>query len=268
MHQITVMAMSEAFFEPLDDNTFHPTIWTRGPWGPTSQHGGPPAALLGRAIENANDRSNLSVARIVFDILRPIPLEPLRLSVEVVRPGRSVELVEAALSANGTDVMRASAWWIVAEERDLEPTPSVASPAPPEDGVALSPFETGYEGYLQAMEWVFVDGAFLEPGPATAWMRMRLPLVPGEVPSPLTRVLVAVDSASGISSAVDFGKWLFVNPDLSVYLSRMPEGEWICLDAATTTEKHGIGLATSSIADRKGRIGRSMQSLFIAPRKD
>jgi hypothetical protein len=259
--------MNDAFFEPLDDNVFRPTKWTRGPWGPTSQHGGPPAALLGRAIENVNDRSDLSVARIVFDILRPVPIEPLRVQVEVVRPGRSVELVEASLSANGTEVMRASAWRIHAEERDLEPTAPEPPPAGPEGGVPLAPFETGYEGYLQAMEWKFVGGAFLESGAATAWMRMRIPLIPGEEPSPLARVLTAVDSASGISSAVDFGTWLFVNPDLSVYLSRLPEGEWICLDAVTTIEKRGIGLATSSISDRGGRIGRSMQSLFIAPRE-
>jgi hypothetical protein len=189
-------------------------------------------------------------------------------NVEVVRAGKSVELVAATLRAGEKEVMRASAWRIRAEENDLDPTQPLAPPPPPEHGVPLPPFETGYDGYLQAMEWVFVKGAFLEPGPATAWLRMRTPLLPGEEPSPLTRVLAAVDSASGISSALSFQDWLFVNPDLSVYLSRPPEGEWVCLDATTTTERHGIGLATSSISDRRGAIGRSMQSLFIAPRRD
>jgi acyl-CoA thioesterase len=261
-----VTLVEDAFFEQLEDDTFRPTKWTRGPWGPDSQHGGPPAALLGRAIENVNDRADLSVARIVFDILRPVPIEPLTLDVRVARPGKSVELVQAALSTSEHEVMRASAWRIHAEERDLEPTKPASPPAPPSEGVALPPFQTGYEGYLQAMEWVFIEGIFLQEGPATAWMRMRIPLLAGEEPSPLTRVLAAVDSASGISSAVDFSTWLFVNPDLSVYLSRLPRGEWICLDAATTVDKRGIGLAAGRIFDTEGEIGRSLQSLFIAPR--
>ena len=156
-------------------------------------------------------------------------------------------------------------WRIHAEERDLEPTTPEPPPEPPSEGVALPPFQTGYEGYLQAMEWVFIEGIFLQEGPATAWMRMRIPLLAGEAPSPLTRVLAAVDSASGISSAVDFSSWLFVNPDLSVYLNRLPRGEWICLDAATTVDKRGIGLAAGRIFDTEGEIGRSLQSLFIAP---
>ena len=221
---------------------------------------------MGRAIESVNDREDLSVARIVFDILRPVPIEPLTLNVQVVRPGKSVELVHAALATNEQEVMRASAWRIHVEKRDLEPTPPVPPPASPTEGTALPPFETGYEGYLQAMEWAFVDGIFLQEGPATAWTRMRIPLIAGEEPSPLTRVLAAVDSASGISSAVDFSSWLFVNPDLSVYLSRLPRGEWICLDAATTVDDRGIGLAAGKIFDEEGEIGRSLQSLFIAPR--
>ena len=259
--------VENAFFEQLDDNTYQPTKWTRGPWGPSSQHGGPPAALLGRAIEGVNDRDDLRVARIVFDILRPVPIEPLTLDVRVARPGKSVELVHASLSTSGQEVMRASAWRIHTEERDLEPTEPAPPPPPPSEGVALPPFQTGYEGYLQAMEWVFIEGIFLQEGPATTWMRMRMPLVADEEPSPLTRVLAAVDSASGISSAVDFSSWLFVNPDLSVYLHRLPRGDWICLDAATTVDKHGIGLAAGTIFDSEGEIGRSLQSLFIAPRE-
>lgn len=258
--------VSEAFYEQIDEQRFQPTVWTRGPWGPESQHGGPPSALLGRAIELANPRDDMLVARVVLDILGPVPLEPMDVTAEVVRPGRSVELVNAAISVGGRDVMRAGAWRIRAEERPLEPTPLVAPPRPPDEGVEVPQFATGYEGYIQAMEWLFVDGFFLEPGPATAWLRMRHPLLEGEEPSPLTRVLIATDSASGISGALDFKDWLFVNPDLSVYLSRMPRGEWICLDAQTTIEKHGVGLASAQIYDVDALLGRSLQSLFVAPR--
>lgn len=95
---------------------------------------------------------------------------------------------------------------------------------------------------------------------------MRVALVQGEEVAPLSRVFALADSGNGISATVDFSKWVFINPDLTVYLHRMPVGEWVCLDAATTIEPTGIGLATSTLSDATGVIGRGLQSLFVGPR--
>jgi hypothetical protein len=121
-------------------------------------------------------------------------------------------------------------------------------------------------GYHTAMEWRFVEGAFLELGPATVWMRMRHPLVAGEEPSPLQRVLIAADSGNGVSAAVDFGRFLFINTDLSVHLYRMPAGEWVCLEARTFPDEQGVGLADTALYDERGRIGRSAQTLLVRER--
>lgn len=40
--------MTEAFLEQETQDRFVPTGHTQGPWEPGFQHGGPPAALLGR----------------------------------------------------------------------------------------------------------------------------------------------------------------------------------------------------------------------------
>jgi hypothetical protein len=258
--------MNEAFYEQVDENTFRPTVWTRGPWGPTSQHGGPPAALLGRAIEQLPGLEAFSPARIVLDILRPVPLEPMRVTARVIRPGRSVQLAEALIEVNGEPVVSARAWLIRTGDTSEVATPVGPAPEPPDEGVEVPLFPTGYEGYINAMEWRFVNGFFMEPGPATAWLRMRARLVEGEETSALGRVLTAVDSASGISAALDFRDWLFVNPDLSVYLTRMPRGEWICLDASTTIDERGVGVANATLHDSERPIGRSLQSLFVSPR--
>jgi hypothetical protein len=119
-------------------------------------------------------------------------------------------------------------------------------------------------GYHTAMEWLFVHGAFLECGPATVWMRMRVPLVAGEEPSPLQRVLVAADSGNGVSAALDYDRFLFINTDLSVHLLRMPAGEWVCLDARTHVD--GLGLTDTALWDERGRIGRAAQTLLVRPR--
>jgi hypothetical protein len=116
------------------------------------------------------------------------------------------------------------------------------------------------------MEWRFAGGEFFSPGPAAAWMRMRLPLVEGEEPSPLTRVLVAADSGNGISMELPLNDYVFINVDLSVHLFREPEGGWVCLDAQTRIDDRGVGLAESRLWDERGRIGRGNQSLYVAPR--
>jgi hypothetical protein len=272
----------DAFFFPLGPDRFRATELTRGPWDSSLQHAGPPAALLGRAIEGHGDRVGLRVARITFEIARPVPITELTVATRTLRGGRSVELVEATLLAGGTEVMRATALRIRAAQLGQpdevghaaevgvpsEPGPPAALvPGPrlpgPSAGRAESFFPTGQDvGYHTAMEFRFVAGSFLELGPATVWMRMRHPLVPDEPPSPLCRVLIAADSGNGVSAVLDFRTWRFINPDLTVYLLRYPVGEWVALEASTTAAD-GIGLADTTLHDEQGPIGRSAQALFV-----
>lgn len=260
--------MTDAFFIPDGDDRFISTEWTIGPWSAESQHAGPPAALLGRAMERVVGRDDVQVARATFEILRPVPVAPLQVHAEVVRRGRSVSLTSASLSDDRGVVMQAHAWSIRTDELDLEQiVHGEKPPAGPSGGKPLETFPSPERSYMTAMEWRFVRGGFLEPGPATAWARMKHPLVSGEEISPLSRVLVLADSGNGISSAIDFREWVFINPDLSVYLHRLPRGEWVCLDAETSVEPTGIGLAASVLSDEAGVIGRGLQSLFVAPRR-
>jgi hypothetical protein len=256
--------MSDAFFDVLGADRFGATVLTQGPWGPGLQHAGPPAALLGRAIEGHGDRAGMRVARITFEIARPVPIGELTVATRTLRGGRSVELVESTLRSGDAELMRATALRIRTAELGL---PAGLTPGPrlpgPAAGRSEPFFPTGQEvGYHTAMEFRFVAGSFLDPGPATVWMRMRHPLVPGEPPSPLCRVLIAADSGNGVSAALDFHSWRFINPDLTVYLLRPPVGEWVALEASTTAAD-GIGLADTTLHDEQGPIGRSAQALFV-----
>ena len=204
----------------------------------------------------------MQIGRVTIEILGPVPLEPLRVSAKVVRPGRSVELLEASLSGPDGDLMRARAWRLEAgAAAEADGTP----PAGPASGEHRAFFPTGQEvGYHTAMEYRFVHGAFLEPGPATVWMRARVPLVAGEEPTPLQRVMVAADSGNGVSAALDWREHLFINTDLSVHLLRLPESEWVCLDAQTVIGP--LGMADTALFDERGRIGRAVQTLLVRPR--
>ncbi|MFJ3883399.1 thioesterase family protein [Streptomyces sp. NPDC090077] len=263
------MDAEDGFYERLGEGRFLATEATRGPWDPGSQHAGPPAALLGRAVEERpGAREDMRIARITYEILRPVPIGELEVTTSVLRSGRGTEVVEAALApVGGAPVMLARALRIrVAAEPVPAVVPGELLPPPGEVGVTPFfpvPWETGYHS---SMETRFTEGAFVEPGPGTCWMRMRVPLVAGEEVRPLDRVLVAADSGNGISAVMDFGRFVFVNGDLTVHLHRHPVGEWVCVEARTSVDAAGIGLADSRLHDEKGPIGRGAQSLYVAER--
>ena len=255
--------MSDAFYS-LDGDVAVPSELTRGPWDPDAQHAGPPSALLARAIELCEPREGVRVGRMTVEILAPVPIAPLTLSASVVRPGRSVEMVKASLAGPDGDVMRARAWRLA--EADITADWEQDEPPPgPEDAAALEFFATGERvGWHTAMEIVFARGKFLEPGPATVWMRPRVALVAGEEFTPLQRVMVAADGGNGVSAPLDWSGFIFINTDLTVHLLRPPAGEWVCLDSVTHVD--GIGMTDTALWDERGRIGRAAQTLLVRAR--
>ncbi|HEX3736509.1 MAG TPA: thioesterase family protein [Solirubrobacterales bacterium] len=257
-----------AFYEP-DGAGFLATELTRGPWDPDAQHAGPPAALLGRELEQLPEAADFQLCRVTFEILRSIPIGPVELEARIVRPGRRVQMVEAELRVDGEVLMMARGWRLRIAPLELPAEAAAIPPGPalPEEPGPTTFLPSGHDvGYHTAMELRFTSGAFTEIGPGSAWLRMRQPLVGEEPPTPLQRVLVAADVGNGISAAVDFRRYLFVNVDLTVQLERLPEGEWVSVDAVTLPRPSGNATAESVLADERGRIGRAMQTLLVAPR--
>ena len=247
--------------------TFESLPSTAGPWSPEAQHGGPPAALLGRAVERlaATAVGPATIGRFTMELLGPVPVGPLTVTASVVRPGRSVQLLGAELydAARGRAVASARAWLFpVSTEGPLAPTPPDHKP---DDGVHHD-LPTGWHGgYLDAVEWRWIAGSVNEPGPGVVWMRPP-DLVEGEQISPVQRLLACIDSASGVSAALDIRRWAFLNTELTVHVLREPVGEWVCLDAATTLGNGAVGVAASVASDREGLVARSSQALLVAPR--
>jgi hypothetical protein len=256
-----------------------PTDLARGPWSPDTLHGGPVAALLAVGIERCEPTTEAQVVRLTVELLRPVPVTPLSLETRLARAGRTVQHLDARLSvaATGQEVARARAVRI----RILgSPPPQLAvpstspvpgepgAPAPPEQGTAAEAVVQGYTAFHNSgAELRFVDGAWASLGPSRVWVRLAVPVTPGEVPSPLQRAAAAADFGNGVSAVLAMHQHLFINPDLTVYLERPPIGEWVCLEAATRLGSPGIGLAQSLLWDERGVIGRSLQSLVLEARR-
>lgn len=260
--------MSESIFVATGDQ-FMPTDRARGPWTPDAQHGGPPAALLARAVERFDGGAAMVVARLTIELLRPVPIAALNVRTRAVRPGKKVQLVEATLVAGDTEVARCTGLRMRYADLPVPERVAALTPPPrPETGAAHLPVWGAMVSYpafhRDGVEHRFVAGGFDQLGPSTDWIRLRVPLIAGEETSPLCRVAAAADFGNGISSVLQRSDgYTFINPDLTIYLHRYPIGEWICLDARTAVSPHGVGMAESLLFDERGAIGRSVQSLLI-----
>lgn len=253
------------FYEPAGAGLFRSTAQTTGPWDATVQHGGPPAALLGRALEALVPE--MRVRRVTVELLRPIPIATLAVRTEVLRAGKRAAWLSAALVHDGKEVARATGVAMRPAPLALPPhvRPQPSLPAPASGAPFVFPFFLSPVGYHTGVELVVAKGEWSK-GPCGAWIRMKAALVAGEAPSPLQRVLVAADAGNGISVTIPIDRFTFINPDLSVALHREPAGEWIGLDAATAPEADGTGLQHSRLHDEQGPIGHSLQTLVIAQR--
>lgn len=256
-----------SFYVADGPDRFTAQHWTAGPWGPESQHGGPPAALLTRAIERLVEGDGLLVGRLTVDLLGPVPVGPLRVTAGMVRPGRTVSMAEATLYDEPRDrpCARATAWLFPLTD-DGPGEVGLPPPHGPAEGTHHDPPASWSGGYLDAVEWRWITGSVQEAGPGIVWMRPEVELVEGEPMSPVQRLMTCVDSASGVSAVLDPGSWGFLNTELTVHLLRPPEGSWLCVDAETRLGPGSLGLATSTVHDERGPVARSSQALLVVKR--
>jgi Thioesterase-like superfamily len=270
--------MSDSIFR-REGELVIPTEHASGPWDPMALHGGAPAALVTAAFEAMQPGAELVIARLGFELLRPVPLGPLHLSTEIVRPGRRVQELAAELRSGDQLVCRASALRLQAvpadlpqlaseEMRALANRPAGREMPGPESGapVRFALDDPGRESFASsAMEMRWLDDPWAH-GPGRVWMRMRHPLLAGEELSPLARLAATADFGNGISAMLPFERFLFINADLTIHLQRPPRGEWIGMDARTLLHGGGSGLAESVLHDADGPVGRGFQSLVVQPR--
>jgi len=193
--------MPSSLFERRGDR-FLPTWLAGGPWSKQALHGGPSAALLARSIERFDGGDEMFVSRITLELLRPVPFEELTVHTELLRPGRKVQLIGASLRTETQEVARATGLRLRIKDVPLPadlPMDPVTMP-PPETGVDANRRGEFLEGFhTHGVEHRFIRGQLSTPGPATDWIRLRVPVLPGEAPSPIERVCAAADFGNGAS---------------------------------------------------------------------
>jgi hypothetical protein len=255
-----------------DGHRVSPGPLCTGPWDPKAMHGGPPSLLVGRYLAEHGAGTDYHLARLTVELVRPVPLETLSVTVREVRMGRRIQLLDAVVTdPSGIEVVYARGMRILREANGIDPSgvpqPGLPDVVGPEDA---TPYHHAYPlrsggFYMDAFDLRSADGrSFAALGPSAAWFRLTADVFDGEPVTAIDRVIAVSDFGNGISNVVDAADHLYINPDLTINIHRPPDGEWVLNDAVTVVTSDGYGTATGTLYDRDGRVGMANQSLLVA----
>lgn len=254
---------STSYYRPLGAGRYLPTLHTQGAWLDNEQHMAPVSGLLLHELELQHPRPDLQTCRVSYEILGMIPAVESEITTQVIRPGRTIELVEATMSAGGRPVVRATAWRLSRQDTSTvqggQPDPLPA----PEDCEPWDGTSAWNGGYIASLDIRVAPDA--RPGRVRAWLRSDKTLVEETTSCNLVRFIGLVDTANGIAVRVPPTTWMFPNTDLTIHLYRTPAGPWVGFDTEVIFGATGIGLTSTTLHDAAGPVGRAEQILTVRP---
>lgn len=268
--------MTDAYYELVDPHDsrgerFSPSDHVISTWGPGMQNAAPVSALLVRAIERCSPRDDTRLSRVVVDLLGPVPVtDQLWVRAEVERPGTKIELLNAQMLALGPDgqprpVAKAAAWrFQKGDAAELFSTPT-APLRPVGEGRSRLPDDDTNQTYIQSLDWRWLND-ILNDSPGECWARPLVDLVKGESMTPMERLFAVADIANGMGSGLSLGDWTFLNTDLTVHIHRVPEGEWIGVQAENHYGPDGVGISRGALFDQHGAVAVLQQAQLVRRR--
>lgn len=255
-----------AYFQLIGASRYRPTPHAGGAWTDDELHMAPVAGAVVDAIDRfLADRNptSLALARISFDILGKLPATDFDVDVRLMRPGRTIELLEAVVTANGRPVVAARAW-LLAQHDTSGVAGGQSERLPHPDDLTVGTLKGVWSGgYVSSVQVRHCGEP--APGRARAWVSTDVDLVAGQPTSDLARFVGLIDTANGIAVRQPPSKWMFPNVDLTIHLYRQPHGRWVGLDTTVVFGAHGHGLTSTVLHDLDGPVGMAEQILTVRP---
>ncbi|MCA4131310.1 thioesterase family protein [Arthrobacter sp. M4] len=257
------LAVGDFYYEALGGGKFRSTIHAQGAWNDIEQHMAPASGIMADCLLRHEPRTDMRMARISYEILGLIPGGEFTVTTSTLRPGRTIELIQAELNAGGRTAIRAAAWRLaISDTSDVAAIEDKNMPGPDEckpwDGASIWP-----GGYIRSLEMRIAEGH--RAGSGKVWVRTRHPLTEEGNSPDVARLIGLVDTANGIAARVPPGRnsYAFPNVDLQIHMYREPGGDWLGLDNEVSFGTDGIGLTSTVLHDLDGPFGRSEQILTL-----
>lgn len=261
--ELPELAVGDFYYEDLGGGRYRSTIHAQGAWNAHEQHMAPASGILAHALAQHDPRADMRIARIGYEILGLIHAGEFEVTTRTVRPGRTIELIEAELTAHGRVAIRALAWRLVTTDSSAVAAVEDA-PIPAREDCERWDGSTEWPGgFIRSLE--MYQAPHHRSGNGTVWIRTPHPLVGGTASPDWVRLTGLVDTANGIATRVPPGpgSWAFPNVDLQIHMYREPRGEWLGIDNAVSFGADGIGLTSSVLHDSEGPFGRAEQILTL-----
>jgi|SRR5690625_682993 len=246
-------------------STYMPNIHAQGAWNEDEQHMGPASGLLAAEIARFMPRDDLRIGRISYDILGMIHFSESTIQTRLLRPGKTIELVEAQMITKGRVSIVARAWRMLTQ--DTQPIAAIEDqPMPgPDFDKSLHGQLDWPGGFIQSLS--IYQGAQHRAGKGQVWLNTDINMIEGQQDSDLVHLIGLLDTANGIAHRqLSTGiNWAFPNLDVQLHMYRQPQGRWLGLDATQQYGSDGIGLTSAILHDEQGPFGRSEQILTVRP---
>ncbi|AKX55156.1 thioesterase [Thiopseudomonas alkaliphila] len=241
---------------------YQPTTHAQGAWNPHEQHMAPATGILCTELEQFSSNHDLRIARISLDIFGLIPFTEFTITTEVIRPGKTIELLESTMAANGRTCIVARAWRIQIQDSSNVAGLEDSAILQPEDYPAWQGMERWAGGFIQSIETR--ANPERRAGKGIVWINTPVAMVAGQNTSDFSHLMGLVDTANGIVPRQE-GEfvWGFPNLDLQIHLHRLPQGQWLGLETVQQYGPDGTGLTSSVLHDCQGPFGRSEQILTL-----
>ena len=260
-----ILATGDFYYEPLGEGRYRSTIHAQGAWNEHEQHMAPATGVLVHEMLNFQPRDDMRLARVSLEIHGLIHAGEFEINTRMIRPGRTIELIEAEMVTNGRTSIVARAWRLATGDSSaVAGSEDARVPGPqecePYDAVSQWP-----GGYIRGVEMRAAAGH--RPGKGIVWLRNPFSLVDGVSSPDMVRLLGMVDTANGVAPRSDPGpnSWMFPNVDLQIHMYREPVGQWLVLQAQQSYGADGIGLTSAVLHDEQGPFGHSEQILTVRP---
>ncbi len=247
---------------------WQPAPQSMGPFG--GMHGGAVSGLLTGELETlASDAGHGPAISATVYLVRPAPATLVETRPVAIREGGRVAVYENELWANDKLQAKASMCFL----KDV-PAGSEISGIVPDihgsvtDAPLLDPADLpAWEFPRTPKAQSFLNAVDIrDDRNGTIWIRATRPLF--DTATPFASTISFADFSTLFSVVAtgerpNAGGW--PNADLSMHLSRLPEGPWIGIKTRSDWFPDGRGMTESEIHDVYGRIGRSTQAVVLAP---
>ena len=237
------------------------TIHAQGAWNAHEQHMAPATGIICAELDHFSARSDLRIGRISLDILGLIPAGEFQIETRIIRPGKTIELIESTMSAHGKSCIQARTWRMMMSDTQAVAGLEDQKVADPDEGILWEEIRNWPGGYIQSLEARRLDR---RAGKGIVWLTNPYDMVEGQIHSDFVKLMGMVDTANGI---VTRQGWPFnytsPNLDLQIHLYRMPIGKWLGLETVQQYGDDGIGLTSSILHDLNGPFGRAEQILTL-----